>query len=281
MRAKKIPFDKYYTPIDIVEKTIQKAKEYIGLENITEFLEPSAGNGAFLDSLEKLDKPILSYDILPEDNRIIKQDFLTLDLEYKKGRCIIGNPPFGKMHEKVNYLTFYKKSLSLGDYIVFILPISQLNNCTSLYDFDLIYSEDLGENIVFTDRKLHCCLNIYKRNKNGKLNKKKKTKIKDIEFWNYLRSSDRKKHYKEDYNLHFCNWGCNIIGKFTVGEKYAQEIWIKCDKEKEELIINFVNNYDWKQKYKTSNKSHISQENFKRLLLDNIKELEEEVINNE
>lgn len=46
--------------------------------------------------LDYLDKPYLAYDIEPEDDRVQKADWLEVNLNYKKGRCIIGNPPFGK-----------------------------------------------------------------------------------------------------------------------------------------------------------------------------------------
>jgi len=60
--------------------------------------------------LNYLPKDTSAYDIEPEDNkgRIIKQNYLTLDLDYKKGRCIIGNPPFG---EKCIWLSSFIKNL--------------------------------------------------------------------------------------------------------------------------------------------------------------------------
>ena len=119
----KIPNDKYYTSPELAEYCVKKAKEIIGDENITEYLEPSAGSGVFLDFL---DKPYLAYDIEPEDERVNKQDYLSLNLEYKKGRCVIGNPPFGSRGNLIT--SFYKKSIQLGDYISFILPYSLTSN---------------------------------------------------------------------------------------------------------------------------------------------------------
>lgn len=58
--------------------------------------------------LDYLDKPYLAYDIEPEDDRVIKQDYLELDIGYKKGRCVIGNPPFGRGNSLS--MAFYKKS---------------------------------------------------------------------------------------------------------------------------------------------------------------------------
>ena len=74
---------------------------------------------------------------------------------------------------------FYKKSVELADYTAFILPISQLNNSSTLYEFDLIKSIDLGEQL-YTDRKLHCRFNIYKRP--NILNKKPKTTLECVKI---------------------------------------------------------------------------------------------------
>lgn len=78
----KIELDKYYTNGELALYVVNKTKEVIGEENITEYLEPSAGVGIFLDFL---DKSYIAYDIEPEDKRIIKQDYLTLDITYKRG----------------------------------------------------------------------------------------------------------------------------------------------------------------------------------------------------
>lgn len=153
----KINNDKYYTPIEVANYCWNKVIEKIGSENISDIIEPSCGDGAFFHySL----KPDFGFDIEPEykGDNIFKQDYLILDMPYKKNRLIISNPPYGNRMNLAQ--KFFKKSIQIGDYIAFILPISQLNNTQSLYEFDLIYSEDLGEQI-YTDRKLHCCFNIY------------------------------------------------------------------------------------------------------------------------
>ena len=46
----KIPNDKYYTPQHIVDKCVNKVKEIVA-DDVTEIIEPSAGNGAFIESL--------------------------------------------------------------------------------------------------------------------------------------------------------------------------------------------------------------------------------------
>ena len=90
----KIDNDKYYTPIEIANHCWEKVDEIIGLDNITEIIEPSVGGGSFYHYHRK---PDIGYDILPECDYkgVIKGNYLSQWLEYKKGRLVIGNPPYG------------------------------------------------------------------------------------------------------------------------------------------------------------------------------------------
>ena len=165
--SNKLHLDQYYTSDSIAQHCIDKAREILKNEKVTEVIEPSAGNGVFSKKLRKC----ISYDIDPKADFIIKQDYLKLDIPYKKGRLIIGNPPYGS---RLNLaVSFCNKSFDIADYVAFILPISQLNNTQSIYKFDLIYSEDLGKQ-KYTDRNIHCCFNIYRRPQSGKFNNLRK-----------------------------------------------------------------------------------------------------------
>lgn len=238
----KIELDKYYTSNVLTEYCVNKTKEIIGDSNITEYLESSAGNGVFLDYLPT---NTLAYDIEPEDtyNRVVKQDYLKLELPYLKGRCIIGNPPYGTNTLSVK---FFKKSIQLGDYISFILPISQLNSNYQMYEFDLIYSEDLGLH-EYSGIKLNCCLNIYKRPIDG-LNKKPNYKLKDVELKEYRRNE---KDIPDDFNydIGICSFGNGIIGRIPTHKgQYAKEIYFKIhnDNIKNE-VISLIKNTDWEK----------------------------------
>lgn len=241
----KIKLDKYYTSGELAEYVVKVANEVIGESNITEYLEPSAGGGVFLDWF---DKPYLAYDIEPEDklNRIIKQDYLSLDLPYKKGRCIIGNPPYGKG----NYTSvkFYKKSLELGDYIVFILPISQLNNNMYMYEFDMVYSEDLGKRL-YSGRKVHCCLNIYKRNPEG-YNPKPNYDLNDITLRGVATGTTRNDKVPDEYDFSICGFGASV-GKVCEYEgQYCQQIYFTIHNDRYKKIIkDLIINADWKSLY--------------------------------
>ena len=156
--------DKYYTSKELAKYCIYKTYEIIGRENITEIIEPSAGSGNFSLQLDNC----IAYDIEPEHDSVIKQDYLELEMEYKKGRLIIGNPPYGSRLNLAK--SFCNKSFEIAEYVSFILPISQLKNTQSIYKYDLVHSEDLGKQ-KYSNIDVHCCLNIYKRPMNDKFNK--------------------------------------------------------------------------------------------------------------
>lgn len=238
----KIENDKYYTPLTLAKKCIETVYTVLGSESVSHVLEPSAGNGSFSTQIPNC----LAYDIEPEHESILKQDFLTLDLEYLKGRLVIGNPPFGS---KMNLAQkFYKKSVLLADHVAFILPISQLNNSSSLYEFDLVHSEDLGKQ-WYSDRYIHCCFNIYTRPKNGQLNKRKLSKLKDIT----IIRQDSKKFKDSVADIRMCYWGDSSAGKIlTDNETYSAEYKIIIhNKELKQEIVNALHQADWKQELNT------------------------------
>lgn len=246
--SNKIKNDKYYTSKELAKYCLDKTFEIIGKENITEIIESSAGNGVFLDYIT--DIPYKAYDIEPEDERIKEQDFLTLNLDYKKGRLVGFNPPFGTRNKLS--IKFFKKAIQFSDYISFILPISQLNNTKSIFEFDLIYSEDLGVK-KYTDRLVHCCLNIYKRPSNGQLNKcnldsLNYTKLEDVELRAYIRGRNYTKYNNfKDYDYAFCKWGSK--GKqVQYYDQFANSIYIKIkNNQYKDEIIDFLKKYDFKK----------------------------------
>ena len=156
----KLLHDKYYTSDEVVEKCWEILKETIDMNNVSEIIESSAGNGAWLDKIKETGIPFKAYDIAPEHDDIELQDFLELEMDYKRHRLIGFNPPFGRSNNLSR--KFYNKAVGVADYIAFIQPISQLDNTNSMYYFDLVKSIDLGKTF-FTDRYLHCCFNIYRR----------------------------------------------------------------------------------------------------------------------
>ena len=252
----KLNLDQYYTSEEDMNYCVNKTLDILQ-ENgysVSEFLEPSAGQGVFSNYLATSGLNVIAIDIEPKSEDIIQADYLTYDIEYKKDRLIIGNPPFGSKLSLAK--KFYNKSVEIGDYISFILPISQLNNTKMMYKFDLIYSEDLGELIFSGDRKVHCCLNIYVRPKSG-LNKKKTSKLKDVE----IVRQDSKKYDSFEFDIRMCYWGDATAGKILKnGERYSGEYKIKIHNEAlKDKIITVLTNTDWKKELNSTAMCRIKQ----------------------
>ena len=178
----KIKLDKYYTTQEISKYCIEKTFEILKGEEISEIIEPSAGVGSFSNQIENC----IAYDIKPEGENIIEQDFLTLDLSYKKGRMFIGNPPFGPGSNLAR--KFLIKCAKLGDYISFILPLSfgkkdEVYFKPCRYSFNLIYSEVLDSE--YSGIKVKTCLCIFKRVKQEEIYKPNLYELDGIEIFEW------------------------------------------------------------------------------------------------
>ena len=261
----KIYNDKYYTDTELASYIVNKTNNIIGEHNIYSWIEPSAGNGAFIEPLKQTMKPFKMYDIEPEHSEIIKSDYLNENFDYTKGVCVIGNPPYGRCLSLAQ--KFFKHSIEFADYIAFILPISQLNNTNSFYEFDLIYSEDLGEK-YYSGTKLHCCFNIYKRPKYG-YNSKPVNKLKDVTI---IRQDSKIYDSIVDYDIRFCYWGDSCAGKVILdNKKYSGEYKIIINNnEFKESIIELFNNYDWKKEIDKISMRRIKQWQIINVLKSNI-----------
>jgi hypothetical protein len=114
--------DQFFTPDSTSEyclsKFIEIIKEYNDSEKTYTFIEPSAGNGVFLKKLPA-DRRI-GFDIEPQYNEIIKQDYLEWKPDETKPYVVIGNPPFGLRGQLA--LKFINHSSKFSDYVCFILP---------------------------------------------------------------------------------------------------------------------------------------------------------------
>ena len=172
--------DKFYTKPEIVELCKEQiVKNLIILPNEV-IIEPSAGNGAFIQLILALalssSNKTLFYDIKPDNELIIQQDFLkldTVDTELNNAH-IIGNPPFGRQSSTaikfINYSALFCKSIS------FILPKSfkkdSMKNKIAPY-FHCICEIDLPKNAFLLNDKEYdvpCIFQIWikKENKRDK-----------------------------------------------------------------------------------------------------------------
>ena len=197
---KRNTIDKYYTKDFVVEQCLNNVKKYIHISDDDLIIEPSAGNGSFITGIKLLTNKFRFYDLEPENNEIIKQDYLQFnyyDINESFNKIhLIGNPPFGRQSSLA--IKFIKKSCEFCDSISFILPRSfkkdSLKKSFPL-NFHLIFEIDLPEKSFLVDGKEHdvpCIFQIWeKQTTNRVVNKKlepinfkfvKKTENPDISF---------------------------------------------------------------------------------------------------
>ena len=155
---KRDTIDKFYTNLNIASQCIRWFSENINIENTDVIIEPSAGNGSFINDLRELSSNCLFYDIEPEHADIIKQDFLEYSTSNINGFDpntkihVVGNPPFGR--QATLAIQFIKKSCSFAHSISFILPKSfkkdSMRNKIPR-EFHLVFESDLPEKSFSVD----------------------------------------------------------------------------------------------------------------------------------
>ena len=156
--------DKFYTKNDIVNMCYNYIQTYLNISYENDLIiEPSAGNGAFISYIKKLSSNYIFYDIQPEYDEIILQDYLQFDINVNinkdlKAKCntihIIGNPPFGRQSSTA--IKFIKKSCEFCNSISFILPKSFKKDSLIKHfpmNFHKIFEIDIPEKAFLLDNK--------------------------------------------------------------------------------------------------------------------------------
>jgi predicted RNA methylase len=178
---KRNTIDKYYTKNTVVEQCIVSIQKHIKILKDDLIIEPSAGNGSFIERIKSLSPNCRFYDLEPENEEITKQDFLEFDYsELKKtykNIHIIGNPPFGRQSSLA--IKFIKKCCEFSTSISFILPKSFKKDSMKKYflnNFHLIYEIDLADNSFLVnniDSDVPCVFQIWQYKKEPrKINEK-------------------------------------------------------------------------------------------------------------
>jgi predicted RNA methylase len=178
--------DKYYTKETAVNLCLEFIKNNMQINKDDLIIEPSAGNGSFINGIKSLSDNYKFYDLEPENDEIEKQDYLSYNydnnecifkpfcisnterltsLSLKKAdevgvsigkRCnkihVIGNPPFGRQSSLA--IKFIKKSCEFCDSFSFILPKSFKKNSLKKkipLNFHLIFEIELPDNSFLVD----------------------------------------------------------------------------------------------------------------------------------
>ena len=184
---------------------------------------------------------------------------------------MIGNPPYGEKNLLSTF--FFRKSIEISDYIAFILPISQLNNNQQMYEFDLIYSENLGKR-YYSDREVHCCFNIYKRPINGELNTKpNRYKLNDITLKEIRKSRNQYLPPDFKYDIGMCSWG--YVGRVVEYEgQYNQELYIKINNDTlKERVLSVIKSANWCELYPMTTTPRLKQWQVLKYIKEQIPEI--------
>lgn len=163
--------DQFFTPVSTAKycyskflQTVEKYKEEID-QYI--YIEPSAGNGNFLEVLPP-DRRI-GIDIESENKEVIISDYMSWKPQDKGRYIVFGNPPFGLRGHMA--LKFLNHSSNFADYVCFILPQmfesdGKGNPKSRVKNLNLIYSEKIPQEFTSPNGdsvKVNCIFQIWSK----------------------------------------------------------------------------------------------------------------------
>lgn len=251
--------DKFYTSKDIVNQCMNLVKDNLNIQTDDLCIEPSAGNGSFIDDIKKVFNHYIFYDLHPENKDILKKDYLKLDynsiLKKFTRIHIIGNPPFGRQSSLA--IKFIKKSCEFCESISFILPKSFKKNSMKkkipIY-FHLIYEYDLPKNSFLLNNKKYdvpCIFQIWI-----------KKDIKRIIPKKLIPNNYKFVKKTEEHDISFRRVGINAghIDKNTKTKSIQTHYFIKFDINLTDLLFNKLKNINYVCKDNTCGPKSISKE---------------------
>lgn len=143
--------DQFYTSPTVAASCIALILQHIPHANECTWVEPSAGNGAFLHNVPPCITNKIGIDLDSQSPDVLKQDYLEWSpdaiMKTMKPILVFGNPPFGRQSSLAK--AFIAKSCTFADAIAFILPKSFTKpSMFSAFDlkFHCVHSGELPTN---------------------------------------------------------------------------------------------------------------------------------------
>ena len=162
LRNRNRPSDQFYTNPKLAARLVHRVHCELRcccqlLQESLLFIEPSAGNGAFVQPLEKAGYRVLAIDIDPQADGIQRGDFLADDfIPAHFPVVVIGNPPFGFASSLA--IKFFNKAAEKAWIIAFIFPRTfrkqSVQNKLNSY-FHLHHDETIPRNAFIKDGNPH------------------------------------------------------------------------------------------------------------------------------
>lgn len=262
--------DKFYTIPKISKKCIESVGLIYDWSKWELVVEPSAGNGSFLNIIPS-DKKI-GIDISPENQDIIKQDFFTYKpLSSIKDILVIGNPPFGKVSSLA--IKFFNHASNWATVIAFIIPrtfrrISVHNRLNQ--NFHLVFDEDIPTNpCSFTPKMMvKCCFQIWEK-------REEKREFHDLPTshidWDFLDFGPKDSNGQPtppdgaDFAIRAYGGKCGEIVKINLQTLRPKSWhWIKSNIDTT-LLINRFKNLDYSLSFNTARQNSIGKGELVRL----------------
>ena len=137
--------NKFYTKPLVSKFCVSTFASNVHVQKKDLIIEPSAGNGSFVQPLKRFNCNKIFLEIVPKSKLIIQADFLTWKPADVLGRVhVIGNPPFGRQSSL--YLKFIEHASNFADTFSFVLPAT-FKRCTMRnripLNFELVFEETL------------------------------------------------------------------------------------------------------------------------------------------
>jgi len=161
--------DQYYTSPETVKLCLSKFRPFLKRNSL--IIEPSAGEGAFIEPFLTGSRSVLAFDIDPKHPGIIRANFLTENLTpyvaHYNHVAGLGNPPFG--FQATLAVEFFNHLAAVSDVVGFIVPKSfkKASIQNKLNEMFFLKSEtNLPENAFLVNGKPYnvpCVFQIWKR----------------------------------------------------------------------------------------------------------------------